>query len=73
MKTAVHATVRSSFRSPRIERGPIRFPKTFGTYFTTIAHAKSTFIESVQKDKFEHVANVAAVLPVAPEPEEEPA
>ena len=47
--------------------------ENFRTYFTTIARAKSTFIESVQKDGFEHVANVAAVLPVVSEPDEESA
>lgn len=45
--------------------------ENFRTYFTTIADAKSKFIDSVQKDKFEHVANVAAVLPVSGESEEE--
>jgi type I restriction enzyme M protein len=35
----------------------------FRKYFTTISEAKSLFIESVLKDKFEHVANVATVLP----------
>lgn len=35
----------------------------FQKYFTTIATAKSTFVEAVMNDKFEHVANVATVLP----------
>ncbi len=35
----------------------------FRRYFTTISTAKSTFIEAVQKDRFEHVANVATLLP----------
>lgn len=39
----------------------------FRKYFTTISEAKSAFIESVLKDKFEHVANVATVLPTPPE------
>ncbi len=40
----------------------------FRKYFTTIAEAKSTFIDFVLKDKFEHVANVATILP-SPESE----
>jgi len=36
----------------------------FRKYFTTIARAKSSFIESVNSDRFEHVANVATVLPL---------
>ena len=36
--------------------------KTFCTNFTTIAEAKGKFIESVQKDKFEYVANVLPVV-----------
>ena len=47
--------------------------ENFRTYFTTIAGAKNRFIESVQKEKFEQVANVATVLPIAQEAEEEPA
>lgn len=43
----------------------------FRKYFTTISEAKSTFIESVLKDKFEHVANVATVLPAPSEEDEE--
>lgn len=35
----------------------------FKKYFTTISVAKSQFIESVVNDKFEHVANVATVVP----------
>lgn len=35
----------------------------FKKYFTTIATAKSTFIEAVMNDKFEHVANVATIMP----------
>ena len=33
--------------------------KNFRTYFTTIAGARGKLIESVQKDTFEYVANVA--------------
>ena len=44
--------------------------KEFRTYFTTIAEAKGKFIASVQKDRFEHVANVANVLPVVEELDE---
>ena len=36
----------------------------FRKYFTTLAGAKSAFIEAVLKDKFEHVANVATVVPI---------
>lgn len=35
----------------------------FRKYFTTISEAKSTFIEAVMNNKFEHVANVATALP----------
>jgi len=42
----------------------------FRKYFTTISEAKSTFIEAVVSDKFEHVANVATVLPSDHEDEE---
>jgi type I restriction enzyme M protein len=45
----------------------------FRSYFTTIADAKGRFIESVRAERFEHVANVATVLPVAAEAEEESA
>jgi len=43
----------------------------FQAYFTTIAQAKSTFIAAVVKDRFEHVANVATVLPVEVQSQEE--
>jgi type I restriction enzyme M protein len=39
----------------------------FRTYFTTIATAKAKFIRAVQSDQYEHVANVATVLPVPEE------
>lgn len=40
-----------------------KIAEQFQKYFTTIAAAKSTFIEAVMNDKFEHVANVATELP----------
>src|SRR5207249_4627871 len=43
----------------------------FRKYFTTISKAKSTFIKSVLNDKFEHVANVATVVPSLPEEDAE--
>lgn len=36
----------------------------FRKYFTTISEAKSAFIKAVVSDKFEHVANVATVVPM---------
>ena len=36
----------------------------FRKYFMTIAGAKTAFIAAVHQDRFEHVANVATVLPV---------
>ena len=47
-----------------------RVSEKFRSYFTTIADAKAKFIESVQKDTFEYVANVANVLPVVGKSEE---
>lgn len=44
-----------------------KISEQFRKYFTTISEAKSTFIESVLKDKFEHVANVATLLPPSSE------
>ena len=38
--------------------------KQFKKYFTTIAEARSAFIDAVTKDRFEHVANVATFVPV---------
>lgn len=35
----------------------------FRRYFTTIAEAKGAFIRSVREDRFEHVANVATIVP----------
>lgn len=36
----------------------------FRKYFTAISRAKSAFIESVLADRFDHVANVATVVPL---------
>ena len=55
---------------PKSKAWANRVSEKFRTYFTTIADAKGKFIASVQKDKFEHVANVANVLPVVEEIEE---
>lgn len=40
-----------------------KISEQFRKYFTTIATAKNTFIEAVMNDKFEHVANVATIMP----------
>jgi type I restriction enzyme M protein len=42
----------------------------FRRYFTTIAEARSSFCDAVSKAKFEHVANVATIVPVAEEESE---
>jgi type I restriction enzyme M protein len=55
---------------PKDREWAARVSENFRTYFTTIAKAKSTFIESVQQDRFKHVANVATVLPLPEEPVE---
>ena len=55
---------------PKSKASANRLSKDFRTYFTTIAEAKDKFIVSVQKDRFEHVANVANVLPVVEELDE---
>jgi type I restriction enzyme M protein len=39
----------------------------FRKYFTTIAEARSSFCDAVSKDRFEHVANVATVVPISEE------
>ena len=44
---------------PKSKAWASRVSKAFCTNFTTIAEARGKFIESVQKDKFEYVANVA--------------
>jgi type I restriction enzyme M protein len=49
-----------------------RTAEQFRKYFTSIAEAKTTFIEAVMKDKFEHVANVATVLPTSSETDDPP-
>jgi hypothetical protein len=35
----------------------------FRAYFTTIAEAKADFVESINRERFEHVANVATAVP----------
>jgi type I restriction enzyme M protein len=45
----------------------IKTSEQFRVYFTTISGAKNTFIESIRRDKFEHVANVATLLPSSTE------
>jgi len=55
---------------PKTKAWADKTAEQFRKYFTTLSEAKSTFIESVQNDKFEHVANVATVLPSDPEKEE---
>lgn len=54
-----------SFHLSANEEWAERVSENFRTYFTTLAEAKGKFIDSVQKDKFEHVANVATMLPVS--------
>ena len=55
---------------PKSKAWASRVSKAFRANFTTIAEAKGKFIESVHKDKFEYVANVANVLPVFEDIEE---
>lgn len=43
----------------------------FRDYFTTIAEAKSRFLESIESDSFKYVANVASAIPDLAESEEE--
>ena len=38
-----------------------KISEQFRIYFTTVSNAKSAFIESVLRDRFEHVANVATI------------
>lgn len=54
---------------PKTKEWANKTSEQFRSYFTTIAEAKRTFIAAVQKDRYEHVANVAAVLPIAEEEE----
>lgn len=56
---------------PKDKAWAAKVSENFRAYFTTIAEAKGKFIESVQKDKFEHVANVATVLPISEDTVEE--
>jgi len=56
---------------PKDREWVAKVSESFRSYFTTIAAAKTAFIESVQKDRFEHVANVATVLRLAEESIEE--
>jgi type I restriction enzyme M protein len=49
---------------PKSKAWADKISEPFRKYFTTIAHAKNSFIESVLSDRFEHVANVATILPV---------
>ena len=55
---------------PKSKAWANRVSKNLRTYFTTVADAKGKLIESVQKDKFKYVANVANALPVVEEIEE---
>lgn len=48
---------------PKSKASAEKTSEAFRLYFTTISDAKAKFIESVEKSKYEHVANVASTFP----------
>ncbi len=52
---------------PKSHEWGIATSRAFRDYFTTIASAKTEFINSVNNSDFDHVANVASVVPTEDE------